>query len=222
MWTAIALASIAIIVVILFLFWKGRQPQVSSSSIIHSTVEKLREIGDLSVLEANFKEIVTHTKKAGAFTKDGRMLLICSFSIEFRYDLRKIQYERNAETGNHELYIPPWFAKVNIGDIQFYHEERAAILGFIPIEFTPEERNQIIVDARKAAVQQAIGTLSNIDRKVQLSAATTLKAVLSGSGAAQAEIKFMNSQMSLSQIGDELLHVPSQAASLQKQLPAST
>lgn len=203
MWTAISLASVAVIVSVIaaFSFFRGRRPAPTSQTTIQSTVERIREIGELCVLEVNFKEIVTHKKKGGLLTTDGKMLMVCHFSIEFRYDLRQVQIE-NGENGNCVVVMPPYFPKVNTGDIKLYHEEKAAFLGMIPIDFSVDERNQIVDEARAAAVQQALASLPNIEQKIRISAASTLNAIINGCGIARSELKFLNPDLAQKQIND--------------------
>jgi hypothetical protein len=167
---------------------------------VESTLEKIREVGDLCVLKAHIKEIVTLKSDARWHTSDGKMALICSFEIEFRYDLRKVQIESIGKENAFRLTIPPHFCKVIPDKIEFYHEEKRKLGGFWPEDFTVDDRNEMINRARQEAVNQAQILHESIEGQVQEAAKATLRAIGSAFGASSMEFRFGSNDKVVAQI----------------------
>ena len=198
----ISLVAIAVITLsILTLLRKlspGKRPEIT----VQGTLEKIREVGDLCVLKAFVKEIVTLKTEDGWHTTDGKMALICSFEIEFRYDLKKVVIEAVGQASAYRLTLPPHFCKVVPDKIEFYHEEKPKLLAIYAKDFTVEQRNNMISRARTAATLQAQVLHESIESKVQASAEATLRAIAGAFGAKQIEFRFGKTDSSFEQIRD--------------------
>ena len=201
--TAVTLLFIVVIVLCIILcvaLFRLKASGGGATSTVQGTLERIREVGDLCVLKAHVKEIVTLKTDPRWHTSDGKMALICSFEIEFRYDLRTVQIEQIGVERSFRLTIPPHFCKVIPDKIAFYHEEKPKRLAVWPMDFTVEERNKMIHDARAAATAQAEELHESIESKVQASAEATLRAIATAFGASHVEVKFVRPESAIAQI----------------------
>lgn len=173
--------------------------KTSRSISVDSTLEKIKEVGDLCVLKAHIKEIVTIKREQGWHSTQGKMALICSFEIEFRYDLRKVRIDAIGPD-SFRLTVPPHFCKVIPDKIEFYHEQKPKVIGLLPSDFTVEERNEMIIEARAAATNQAQVLHESIESKVQESAKATLRAIAGAFGATDIQFQFINTDSVVEQI----------------------
>ncbi|MBL8824799.1 MAG: DUF4230 domain-containing protein [Planctomycetia bacterium] len=191
MWTAISLALIALIAVSLALIvWKIWAPARKRRQFsIDSALGKIQEVGELCVLKAHVKEVVTVTLSTLLFTR-AKMLAICNFEIEFRYNLRKTRIENKEGSGSFRLVLPPYNCEVIPRKLEFYHEQRARFLGLLTFDFSLEERNSLIEQAREKATEQAQLLYESIEGQVQASAKTTLNAIATAFGAESVEFEF--------------------------------
>lgn len=192
MYLAISLASLAIIAVCAVVILRPRPPGPEDDQMnAQGTLEKIREVGDLCALKAHVKEVVTLKTNEPWHTSDGKMLLICSFEIEFRYDLQNVEIEPIGQSGRFRITIPPHSCKVLTDKIEFYHEEKPQMLLIKSQDFTVEQRNKMIEHARSEATKQAQALHQSIQGKVQASAEATLRAISKAFGAEQVEFRFL-------------------------------
>ncbi|MDH5535848.1 MAG: DUF4230 domain-containing protein [Betaproteobacteria bacterium] len=192
----IAVLSIAVFV----LFRRTRKPRSSTS--IHSTIEGMRAVGDLSVFKVYTKEIVTELDHSwGDFGKkyldwiysSKKMAMIFEFEIEFRYDLRTRDFEIiETGAGAYILRMPPCFHEINIRNIEFYDEQRSRLLpwllpdllnSFLGVGFTEEDRNKLVSAASNHAKQRANAMIDKLSSEVEASAKQTLHAIGQSFGA---------------------------------------
>lgn len=196
----VVIVVLTVLVLVLLTDKLRRSGSRANSISVESTLEKIRDVGDLCVLKAHIKESVTLKSDERWHTTDGKMALICSFEIEFRYDLRKIQIESIGKENKYRLTIPPHFCKVIPDKIEFYHEEKRKYGGLFPADFTVEERNEMIVKARREATNQAEILHESIEGKVQEAAKATLRAIGSAFGASSMEFRFSTADTVVAQI----------------------
>jgi len=192
---AISIIATLAIALMLFIIFKSRKTNASTTNISFA-IEKIKEVGELSVLKAYVKEIVTVSDDAGWHSSNSKMALICSFEIEFRYDLNKGQAYR--------IVLPPHFPKIIPDRIEFYHEEKKKTLGLFGRDFSVEDRNKMISKAREEAVKQAEALHNSLVGSVQNSAKTTLAAIANAFDVTNIEYEFIKHNSITEAFRDEM------------------
>lgn len=212
---AILLMLALILVIALFVFltvsmWKKKP---ASEVTIHSSIQQLRTIGQLSVFKVITKEIVTETDHSwGEFgakylrwvLSKKKMAMIFEFAIDFRYDLRRPEF-KIIDTGqdSYKIVMPPCFFEAHIRDIQFYDEQRSKFLpwllpdllsGFLLDGFSEEHKNKLVSAAKNHAEMQARQLIGNLESEVQSSAKATLQSISKAFGAEQLTFEFRPSE----------------------------
>ena len=134
-------------------------------------------------MTAYIKEVVTMKTEENNFIRSaGRIILICAFDIEFRYDLRRIAISKSSTDNSATIILPPHYVKSIPKRMEFYDERKAAYLGVWNVDFSVEERNRLINEATAEAIRQAGVLQSDLQQKVRSSAKATLTALAHGFG----------------------------------------
>ena len=161
---------------------------------IEVSLEKIKEMNELTVMTAYIKEVVTmRTQEGNWLSSTGKIILICPYEIEFRYNLRKTKISTTGDVAT--IVLPPHYVKAIPGKVQFYDERKAAYLSVWPVDFKPEERNKLINDAAAEAIKQAGVLQGDLQEKVQASAKTTLRALANAFGTNDIKAKLNKSQV---------------------------
>jgi hypothetical protein len=205
--------------------WFLRKPKPAAvSTTIHSSLEDMRAIGELSVFKAITKEIVTETGHtfgefgrkylAWAFSKK-KLAMIFEFDIDFRYDLRRNDFVIDTSIAQPSgirqasITLPPCQCEVTIRDIHFYDEQKSAALPWLLPSligeafgsgFNETDKNRLITAAREHAHIEAQALISKLKPEVERSARTTLTALAQSFGVKEVSIQFRT--------GDAPLPVP--------------
>ncbi len=219
---------IALIAVLLALLagagigWLLRKPKPApASTVIHSTLEDMRAIGELSVFKAVTKEIVTETGHtfgefgrkylAWAFSKK-KLAMIFEFDIDFRYDLRRndfvidTQVQQPSGIRQANITLPPCQCEVTIRDIHFYDEQKSAALPWLLPSligeafgsgFSEADKNQLIAAAREHARSEAQALITKLKPEVERSARSTLTALAQSFGVKEVSIHFRSGDVPL-------------------------
>ena len=176
---------------------------------VHGGIQNIRAIGQLSVFKAFTKEIVTETDHSwGDFGKKylswmlsmKKMAMIFEFEIDFRYDLRRPEFEISAPGGSSAtIRMPPCFYEVRIRNIQFYDEQKSKLLpwllpdllnGFLADGFTEDDKNRLVAAAKHHAETQARSLIGNLQSEVQTSAKATLQSLARAFGVDTVAVEF--------------------------------
>lgn len=234
---AALLAGLSIAVTVLFR--RGRSKVAVQN--IHSTLEGMRAVGDLSVFKVYTKEIVTELDHSwGDFGKkymdwiysSKKMAMIFEFEIDFRYDLRTREFEIVETTpGDYIIRMPPCFNEISIRNIEFYDEQRSRLLpwllpdllnGFLGKGFTEEDRNRLVAAATNHARSRASAMITNLSSKVEASAKQTLTAIGRSFGAQNLSFVFKPADASISHISidNQMQNIPAVPASQPVLMPA--
>lgn len=174
--------------------WRGlgkrRAPAPPLS--VHSSIEELRSIGELSVFKALTKEIVTARDHwAGSFGQrylewlftSKKMAMIFAFDIDFRFDLRDPAFRIVADGDGFRLELPPLRYDIHIRDITFYDEQKTKMLPWLLPDlinaafgagFDEQDRNRLKDEARAQAEKLAANLVHRLKPEVQSSARETL------------------------------------------------
>jgi len=212
MGTTVTVAVIAVLLAALCaaLLALRRTRRSRHSITIHSTIQHMRSIGHLSVFKVFTKEIVTqmdHTwgefgSKYLSWAISGRkMAMIFEFEVDFRYDLRRPEFQISAQPGSgYVISLPPCLHEVHIRDIRFYDEQRSRFLpwllpdlvsGFLGGRFTEADKNRLVAAARDHAEQQAAELIGNLQSEVENSAKATLQSISKAFGAEDVSFEFL-------------------------------
>jgi len=190
-------------------YFRRKKPKSAAEVSIYSSIQQLRSIGQLSVFKAVTKEIVTETDHSwGNFGKkylswvlsQKKMAMIFEFEIDFRYDLRRSEFQVS-ETGpsSFKLTLPPCFYEVHIRDIKFYDEQGSKLMpwllpdllnGFLAGGFSEEDKNNLIRSAKNHAEKEARKLIDTLQTEVQASARAVLQSIGKAFGANALEFEF--------------------------------
>ena len=192
----------------------GRKGMRGPHIAVHSSIEDIRSIGELSVFKIITKEIVTATDHS--FGEVGKrylqwmvsarkMAMIISFDIDFRYNLRSETFIIDeGAAGTYRLTMPKCFYETHIRDIHFYDEQESKILPWLLPDllnrafggrFTETDKNRLIEEAKNQASMQARDLVVRMQSEVQSSARETLAALARGFGAREVTIDFKDSEL---------------------------
>ena len=188
----VVIAAILLVSVLLLLFRRRADPKIS----IHSSIQHMRSIGHLSVFKVITKEIVTqmdHTwgdfgsKYLSWVISGKKMAMIFEFEIDFRYDLRRPEFQiQEKADGVFAIMMPPCFHEAHIRDIRFYDEQGSRFLpwllpdlvaGFVGGRFTEADKNRLVEAAKHHAEEQAVRLIDSLQSEVQNSAKATLTSI---------------------------------------------
>lgn len=158
---------------------RWRRPQKISSTH-QGIIDGIRDTGDLVALEAHYKDVGAHRGEAGWITGEKKMLLICTFEMQFRFDLRRARLERRGD--RMVLKLPPCQIKTLYKDLQFYDEQAGKTLDWLPVfrdllpksGFTVDERNDFIRKAKDNAKATARKSDETLLSKAEYNAEKTL------------------------------------------------
>ncbi len=200
-----ALAAVSLGSLLVLMLRRKSAPNIS----IHSSIQHMRSIGHLSVFKVITKEIVTemdHTwgdfgQKYLSWVISGKkMAMIFEFEIDFRYDLRRSEFQiKETPEGGFSIMMPPCFYEAHIRDIRFYDEQKSRFLpwllpelvsGFVGGRFTEADKNQLVEAAKHHAEAQALGLIDSLQSEVQNSAKATLTSISSALGADNVTFEF--------------------------------
>ncbi|MCK4412292.1 MAG: DUF4230 domain-containing protein [Candidatus Eisenbacteria sp.] len=204
----ILLLVVAIIVGVVVITRQFRRRPASQVSI-HSNIQQMRAIGQLSVFKVITKEIVTETDHSwGDFGRrylswvlsQRKMAMIFEFGIDFRYDLRRPEFEIIEEGRDRfSIQMPPCHHEAHIRDIRFYDEQQSRFLpwllpdllrGFLAGGFSEENRNRLVAAAKSHAEEQARQLIGNLESEVENSAKATLESISRAFGAEEVRFVF--------------------------------
>jgi hypothetical protein len=165
----------------------GSVPTVSTS------VDFIREIGELHVLRASVKEIVTSAVGEASWLKTpGKLAIICHFDIKYKYNLRKAQVVAGAR-GDGTRYcmvrLPRHEFEVSAGEIRFYDDQDGTWLGFTQ-KTPPDEKTRVLEAARRQAEQQAKTFLGELEAEIQASARSTVTQIAKAFGYTDIRVEF--------------------------------
>lgn len=191
--------------------WRLRRKRrkASAGPTVLSSIQHMRAIGQLSVFKVITKEIVTETDHTwGEFGRkylswvlsNKKMAMIFEFEIDFRFDLRRPDFEILEAGGDtYTIRMPPCSHEAHIRDIRFYDEQRSRLLpwllpellnGFLSGGLTEENRNCMVAAAKAHAQSQAMALIDDLQSEVRQSARATLSSIAKAFGAETLRFEF--------------------------------
>lgn len=187
----VVLAALVVVVALaVLLFWQSRQ---ESTVTVASSVDSIRQIGDLSVLRASVKEIVTSSIGEASWVKTpGKLAIIVHFDIKYKYDLRKARIVAGSRADGTRycmIHLPKHEYEVATRDIRFYDEQDGTWLGFT-LKTPPDEKTRALDAARAQAEVQAKAFLGDLEAEIQTSARATLEKIARAFGYSDITIEF--------------------------------
>ena len=204
----LVLVLVAVIVVLTVLVVRRRGPRPDGMTV-HSSLERIKDIGHLSAFKVYTKEIVTETKHdwgdvgsryfAWIFSQK-KMAMVFEFEIDFRYDLRSPDLSiKSVGPGVFLIKMPPCMNEVHLVNVRFYDEQQARLLpwllpdllnGFFAKGFGEEEKNRLVAAAKRGAEDQARKVIGALLPNVEDSAKRTLLAIANSLGAREVVFDF--------------------------------
>jgi len=165
----------------------GNLPKVATS------VDFIRQIGELHVLRASVKEIVTSKVGDASWIKTpGKLAIICHFDIKYKYNLQKARIVAGSrEDGSRYcmIHLPRHEYEVATREISFYDEQDGTWLGFTQ-KTPPDEKTKALEAARQQAEAQAKAFLGEMEGEIQASAKATLGQIARAFGYSDVTIEF--------------------------------
>jgi len=160
---------------------------------VATSVDFIREIGELHVLRASVKEIVTSAVGEATWLKTpGKLAIICHFDIKYKYDLRRarvIAGGREDGTRYCMIRLPRHEFEVSTGEIRFYDDQDGTWLGFTR-KTPPDEKTRVLEAARLQAEQQAKAFLGDMEGEIQASARSTVTQIARAFGYTDIRVEF--------------------------------
>lgn len=179
---------------------------------LHSSLEGMRAIGELSVFKAITKEIVTETDYSfGDFGRkylrwafsQKKLAMIFEFQIDFRYDLRSPEFAIESSTTVSgrvtTLKLPPVRAEISVRSLRFYDEQRSKFLPWLLPDllngafgpgFSEEDKNRLLEGAAAHAQSHAHALIEQLRPEVEASARATLLPMAHALGVKNAALTF--------------------------------
>lgn len=188
----------------------GREPIAT----IHSSIEELRSIGELSVFKIFTRQIVTARdhwfgdigkRYFEWMVSSKKMAMIISFDIDFRYDLNAADFVIQREGPEaYRLTMPKCLYETHIKDVHFYDEQNSRLLPWLLPDllnrafgsgFNEEDKNRLIEEAKQQASAESEALVLKMRSEVQNSARNTLAALARGFGATRVTVDFSGSKI---------------------------
>ena len=167
-------------------------PGVGTPSV-STSVDFIRQIGELHVLRASVKEIVTSKIGDASWIKTpGKLAIICHFDIKYKYNLQKARIVAGSrEDGSRYcmIHLPRHEYEVATREIRFYDDQDGTWLGFTQ-KTPPDEKTRALEAARQQAELQAKAFLGEMEGEIQASAKTTLSQIARAFGYTEISIEF--------------------------------
>jgi hypothetical protein len=175
-------------------FFTGRlMPSGGSVPSVSTSVDFIRQIGELHVLRASVKEIVTSKIGDASWLKTpGKLAIICHFDIKYKYNLQKARVVAGSrEDGSRYcmIHLPRHEYEVAMREIRFYDEQDGTWLGFT-LKTPPDEKTKALDAARQQAEIQAKAFLTDMEGEIQASAKVTLSQIARAFGYSDISIEF--------------------------------
>jgi hypothetical protein len=160
---------------------------------VAASVDFIRQIGELRVLRASVKEIVTPPPGAASWFKTpGKAAAICQFDVTCAYDLGKARVIGGSlEDGTRYCVIrlPRHGTEIAAGDIRFFDDQSGSWLGFTE-KTPPEEKARVLDAARRQAETQAQAFLGGLEGDIQASARAMVTQVAKAFGYTDIRVEF--------------------------------
>ena len=191
----LAVLPLAIVLVVgaYFLFRLVVPGAGTSVPTVSTSVDFIRQIGELHVLRASVKEIVTSNIGEATWIKTpGKLAIICHFDIKYKYNLHKARIVAGSrEDGSRYcmIHLPRHEYEVATRDIRFYDEQDGTWLGFTQ-KTPPDEKTRALDAARQQAEAQAKTFLTDLEGEIQTSARATLTQIARAFGYSDISIEF--------------------------------
>jgi hypothetical protein len=201
--------ALALVLYVGFRLFFKRKGSGGRETTIYSSIEQIKEIGQLSVFKVMTREIVTEVghswgevgkKYFSWILSNKKMAMIFEFVIDFRYDLRSPEFEIIEESeGKFLLRMPPCLHETSIRDVKFYDEQRCKLLPLLlpdllntilGVGFSEEDKNKLKDAAKQAAEAQAESMISGLCPDVEQSARKTLESLARAFGAQNVRFEF--------------------------------
>lgn len=192
-----------------------RKKRTSDEKVqIHTSIEEIRQVGELVAFKMVTKEIVTAAEHwFGDIGKKyflwlvstKKMAMIFEFSIDFKYDLRSPDFLIKQVEGNrYRMKMPRCFYDIHIKDINFYDEQTTKLLPWLlpdlinkafGMGFDEKDKNRLVEEAKQQASRMAVEMVQKLRSDVQSSARQTLETITKGFGAELVAVDFSDSEL---------------------------
>ena len=168
-------------------------PGAGSVPTVATSVDFIRQIGELHVLRASVKEIVTSAVGEASWLRTpGKLAIICHFDIKYKYNLRNARIVaggRGDGTRYCMIHLPRHEFEVSTGEIRFYDDQDGTWLGFT-LKTPPDEKTRVLEAARRQAEQQAKAFLGELEGEIQASARSTVTQIARAFGYTDIRVEF--------------------------------
>jgi hypothetical protein len=171
----------------------GTRSGAGTVPTVATSVDFIRDIGELHVLRASVKEIVTSAVGEASWLKTpGKLAIICHFDIKYKYNLhnaRIVAGGRGDGTRYCMIRLPRHDYEVSTGEIRFYDDQDGTWLGFTQ-KTPPDEKTRVLEAARRKAEEQAKAFLGDLESEIQASARSTVTQIARAFGYSDIRVEF--------------------------------
>jgi len=193
---ALIVAVFALVMLAAGYFFRGVTspgPGAGNAPTVATSVDFIRQVGELHVLRASVKEIVTSAVGEATWLKTpGKLAIICHFDIKYKYNLHKARVVaggREDGTRYCMIRLPRHEFEVSTGEIRFYDDQDGTWLGFTQ-KTPPDEKTRVLEAARRQAEQQAQAFLGEMEGEIQASARSTVTQIARAFGYTDIRVEF--------------------------------
>lgn len=172
--------------------WAADRPTATTVTV-HASVESIRSVGELVVLKAFLKEIVTakiDQSSAGWNLGTPKMAaLIVTFDLAFAYNLKDPACTIVRTGDRVDLTLPKVRIDYAIKDVSWYHKQDGSWWG-LGQPITTDEDNRLVAEAKRQAIAQASRFMDEYRAQYEGSATSLLGILAKGFGCTVGEIAF--------------------------------
>jgi hypothetical protein len=160
---------------------------------VATSVDFIRQIGELRVLRASVQEIVTSPPGAASWFKTpGKAAVICQFDVTCSYDLgnaRVIGGSREDGTRYCMIHLPRHRSEIAAGNIRLFDDQSGSWLGFTETT-PPEDKARVLDAARRQGETQAQAFLGGLENDIQASARAMVTQIAKALGYTDIRVEF--------------------------------
>jgi hypothetical protein len=177
---------------VVFSLWPvDRVPPRGRTRVEGSIEATVRNIGELVVMKAVLKEIVTTEINRQDLSIPKKAALIFKFDLNFKYDLREKRFSiQRVDPERVHIVMPPVKVDFHIRDLIVY-DKQPGQKWFQTYPITVQEENELIQEARATAEKQVGEFVAEYRAQYRSSAESILKLLAEGFGYRAVTLEFL-------------------------------
>lgn len=174
-----------------FSLWRSDGVSRLGRTRVEGSIEStVRNIGELVVMKAVLKEIVTTEINRENLSIPKKAALIFKFDLNFKYDLRQKEFSiERVDVERVRIVMPPVKVDFHIRDLIVY-DKQPGQKWFQTYPITVQEENELIQQARASAEKQVSEFVTEYRAQYRASAESIMKLLAEGFGYRTVTVEF--------------------------------